>query len=99
MVSAGMANQVQSSAPSETGGTAKRESESFAKVQFPIIPRLQGIHGGGNFVQMFLDFGPARGWKNKDGKLPFPEVLLVFEILVGRNQSLETFGLSLARKP
>jgi len=59
--------------------------------QLDEVSRLERVHGVSNLERVFLDFRPAGGWQNKDCQPSASEVLLVTQVLVGRDEDVVSF--------
>ena len=61
------------------------------EIQLDKISGFERGHGGGNLVRMFLNFRPTGRGQNQNRQPSAAEILLVTEVLVGRDKNVERF--------
>ena len=59
-------------------------------MNLPNLPRLYAIQGGANSLCMPRNAPPGRVHQDNDGHPPVRQILLVSDVLVGREQNIET---------
>jgi hypothetical protein len=61
----------------------------WLKIQFDKVSQFERVHTVGKFFCVFLNLRPAGGWQNQNRQTPAGEILLVTQVLVGRDENVE----------